>query len=206
MVNGISGSHVDLGLPMFVQLKGSEDQSKATTGMTGLVAYKVGNSVLGGQSYANPGTGFNADSRHLESSVIAAHFFGFVFVEGQFGSVSASDVNFQDWSGLRSQVRVGIDTQVETLFLHLTHREFGSMSDSAAYVGFEIANTEFKTDTYAFSTSLLTKVGHHSVQGTTGSIDWTAALNLNSGVAFNIQLTLGSSAESKAALNLSLDR
>jgi 1-acyl-sn-glycerol-3-phosphate acyltransferase len=46
----------------------------------------------------------------------AAHSFGFVFVEGQFGSVSASDVNFQDWSGLRSQVRVGIDTPVGALF------------------------------------------------------------------------------------------
>lgn len=55
MVNGISGSHVDLGLPMFVQLKGSVDQSKATTGMTGLVAYKVGNSVfLGGSIICKP--------------------------------------------------------------------------------------------------------------------------------------------------------
>ncbi len=56
MMNGVSGSHVDLGLPVYVQLKGSMDQGKSTTGMTGLVAYKLGNSVLGViQSYANFG-------------------------------------------------------------------------------------------------------------------------------------------------------
>ena len=207
MVNGISGSTVDLGLPIYVQLKGSVDQGKSTTGMTGLVAYKLGNSVLGViQSYANSGTGFNTDSRQLESSIIAAHSFGLVFVEGQFGSVSASDVNFKDWSGLRSQVRFGVDTPFGAPFVQLTHRDFGSTSDTAGYVGFEIATTEFKADTYSFSTSLLTKVGHHSIHRTTGSIDWTAALNLNSGVAFNTNLTLGSALESKAAFNLSLDR
>ena len=207
MMNGVSGSHVDLGLPVYVQLKGSMDQGKSTAGMTGLVAYKLGNSVLGViQSYANSGTGFNSDSRQLESSIIAAHSFGLMFVEGQFGSISASDVNFKNWSGVRSQLRLGIDTPYGAPFVQLTHRDFGSTSDTAGYVGFEIANTEFKADTYAFSTSLLTKVGHHSVHGSTGSIDWTAALNLNSGVAFSTNLTLGSTFESKAAFNLSLDR
>ncbi len=206
MVNGISGSQVDLALPMYVQLKGSAD-SKSTTDMTGLVAYKLGNSVLGViQSYANSGTGFNTDSRQLESSIVAAHSFGLMFIEGQFGSVSASDVNFNNWSGIRSQVRLGIDTPFGAPFIQLTHRDFGHTSDTATYVGFEIATTEFKADTYAFSTSLLTKVGHHSVHGNTGSIDWTAALNLNSGVAFTTNLTLGSASESKAAFNLSLDR
>jgi hypothetical protein len=90
--------------------------------------------------------------------------------------------------------------------VQLTHRDFGHTSDTAGYVGFEIANSEFKAESYAFSTSLLTKVGHHSVHGATGSIDWTAALNLNCGVAFNTHLTLGSALESKAAFNLSLDR
>lgn len=208
MVNGISGSQVDLGLPMYVQLKGSLDHGKSTTGMTGLVAYKLGNSVLGVvQSYSNSGTGFNAYSRQLESSVIAAHsFVGLMFVEGQFGSVSATDVNFKNWSGVRSQVRLGVDTPFGAPFVQLTHRDFGLTSDTAGYVGFELATTEFKADTYAFSTSLLTKVGRHSVHGATGSIDWTAALNLNSGVAFNTNLTLGSTLESKAAFNLSLDR
>ena len=207
MVNGVSGSRIDLGLPVYVQLKGSMDQGKSSDGMTGLVAYKLGNSVFGVvQSYANSGTGFTADSRHLESSIIAAHSFGLMFVEGQFGSISASDVNFKDWSGVRSQLRLGIDTPFGAPFIQLTYRDFGHTSDTAGYVGFEIANTEIKTDTYAFSTSLLTKVGHHSVHGATGSIDWTAALNLNSGVAFTTNLTLGSAAESKAAFNLSLDR
>jgi hypothetical protein len=207
MMNGVSGSHVDLGLPMYVHLKGSMDHSKSTTVMTGLVAYKLGNSVLGIiQSYANSGTGFTADSRQLESSIIAAHSFGLMFVEGQFGSISATDINFKNWSGVRSQVRLGIDTPVGAPFVQLTYRDFGHTSDTAGYVGFEIANTEFKADTYAFSTSLLTKVGHHSVHGATGSIDWTAALNLNSGVEFTTNLTLGSATESKAAFNLSIDR
>ncbi|QOL19708.1 hypothetical protein [Candidatus Bodocaedibacter vickermanii] len=206
-VNGVAGSQVDLGLPVYVQLKGSVDQDKSTTGMTGLFAYKLGNSVLGVvQSYANSGAGFSADSRQLESSIVAAHSFGLMFVEGQFGSISTTDVNFNDWSGVRSQVRFGIDTPFGAPFVQLTHRNFGHTSDTAGYVGFEIANTEFKADTYAFSTSVLTKVGHHSVNGATGSIDWTAALNLNSGVAFTTNLTLGSALDSKAAFNLSLDR
>lgn len=206
-VNGVAGSQIDLGLPAYVQLKGSVDQDKSTTGTTGLVAYKLGNSVLGViQSYANSGTGFNTNSRHLESSIVAAHSFGVMFVEGQFGSVSATDVNFNDWTGVRSQVRFGIDTPFGAPFIQLTHRNFGHMSDIVGYVGFELANTEFKADTYSFSTSLLTKVGHHSVHGATGSVDWTAALNLNSGVAFTTNLTLGSALESKAAFNLSLDR
>ncbi|MDP3936152.1 MAG: hypothetical protein Q8Q56_04110, partial [Alphaproteobacteria bacterium] len=63
-VNGVSGSKIHLGLPMVVQLKGSVNQANSTDGMTGLVAYKLGNSVLGViQSYANSGTGFNPDSR-----------------------------------------------------------------------------------------------------------------------------------------------
>jgi hypothetical protein len=207
MVNGVSGAQVDLGLPMYVQLKGSVDQGKSTDGMTGFVAYKLGSSVLGViQSYANAGTGFTSDSRLLETSVIAAHSFGVFFVEGQLGSISATDVNFKDWSGVRSQVRLGIDTPFGAPFVQVTHRDFGHTSDTAGYVGFEIANSEFKAESYAFSTSLLTKVGHHSVHDATGSIDWTAALNLNSGVAFTTHLTLGSAAESKVAINLSLDR
>ena len=190
-VNGVAGSQIDLGLPVYVQLKGSVDQDKSTTGMTGLITYKLGNSVLGVvQSYANSGAGFSADSRQLESSIVAAHSFGLMFVEGQFGSVSATDVNFKDWTGVRSQVRFGIDTPFGAPFIQLTHRNFGHMSDTVGYVGFELANTEFKADTYAFSTSALTKIGHHSVHGATGSIDWTAALNLNSGVVFTTNLTL----------------
>jgi hypothetical protein len=206
-MNGISGSQVDLGLPMYVQLKGAMDQGKSTDGVTGLVACKLGNSVVGViQSYANSGAGFSSDSRHMESSIVAAHSFGAAFVEAQFGSVSATDVNYKDWSGVRSQVKLGIDTPFGAPFVQLTHRDFGKSSDTAAYIGFEIANAEFKADTYAFSTTLLTKVGHHSVHGATGSIDWTAALNLNSGVAFNANLTIGSSTESKAAFAISLDR
>ena len=191
---------------MYVKLKGAI-QGKSTDGATGLVAYKLGNSVLGIiQSYANYGSGFSSDSRHMESSIVAAHSFGSAFVEAQFGSVSAVDVNSKDWSGLRTQLKIGIDTPFGAPFVQLTHRDFGTTSDTAAYIGFEIANAEFKADTYIFSTTLLTKAGYRSVHGTTGSIDWTAALTLNSGIAFNTNLNLDSAAESKAAFNVSLDR
>ncbi|MDP3936150.1 MAG: hypothetical protein Q8Q56_04100, partial [Alphaproteobacteria bacterium] len=63
--------------------------------------------------------------------------------------------------------------------------------------------TEFKTESYAFSTSVLTKLGHHSAHGATGSIDWTAALNVKSGVAFTTHLTLGSSTDPNAGFNVS---
>jgi hypothetical protein len=45
-VNGVSGSKVDLGLPMYVQLKGSVDHGKSTNLTTGTVAYKLGNTWL----------------------------------------------------------------------------------------------------------------------------------------------------------------
>jgi hypothetical protein len=207
-MDGISGSQFDLGLPIYVQLKGSMHQGKSMDGVIGLVAYELGNSVVGIiQSYTNSGAGFSSGSRHMESSIVAAHSFGAAFVEAQFGSVSATNVNTKDWSDLRSQVKLGIDTPYGAPpFVQLTHRDFGSTSDTAAYVGFEIANAEFKADTYAFSTNLLAKAGHHSAHGATGSIDWTAALTLNSGVGFNTNLNLSSAAESKTAFNVSIDR
>jgi hypothetical protein len=206
-VNGVSGSKVDLGLPMYVQLKGSVDHGKSTNLTTGTVAYKLGNTVVGAiQSYANSGTGFGSEGRQLETSIVASHSFGSFFIEGQLGSVSATDVRFKDWSGIRSQVTVGVDTSWVSPFVQVTHRDFGNTTDTATYAGFQMDISELNADTYAFSTHLFTKVGHHSVHGLIGALEWSGSLTLTSGVSFTSHLTLGAAAEPSAALNLTLDR
>jgi hypothetical protein len=206
-VNGMSGSHVDLGLPLYVQLKGSVDHGKSTNLTTGTVAYKLGNTVVGAiQSYANSGTGFGSEGRQLETSVVASHSFGSFFIEGQLGSVSATDVRFKDWSGVRSQVTLGVDTQWMSPFVQLTHRDFGNTTDTATYAGFEVDISELNADTYAFSTHLFTKVGHHSVYGMTGTVEWSGSLTLTSGVSFTTNLSLGTMAEPSAGLTFTLGR
>jgi hypothetical protein len=206
-VNGMSGSHVDLGLPMYVQLKGSVDHGKSTNLTTGTVAYKLGNTVVGAiQSYANSGTGFGSEGRQLETSVVASHSFGSFFIEGQLGSVSATDVRFKDWSGVRSQLTLGLDTAWVSPFVQLTHRDFGNTTDTATYAGFQMDISELNADTYAFSTHLFTKIGPHSVHGITGIVEWSGSLNLNSGVSFTTNLSLGTAVEPSAGLNFTLDR
>jgi hypothetical protein len=206
-VNGISGSHVELGLPLYVQLKGSVDHGKSTNLTTGTVAYKLGNTVVGAiQSYANSGTGFGSEGRQLETSVVASHSFGSFFIEGQLGSVSATDVRFKDWSGVRSQVTLGVDTQWVSPFVQLTHRDFGDRTDTATYAGFQMDISELNADTYAFSTHLFTKIGHHSVHGLTGALEWSGSLTLTSGVSFTTNLSLGTMAEPSAGLTFTLDR
>ena len=196
-MNGVTGAQIDFGLPVYVQLAGDVDQSKTTEGVTGLVAYRFGNTAIGAiQSYANA-----SNAHHTETSVVTAQSLGNMYIEGQLGTISV-----KGGSGMRSQVRLGVDTSYGMPFVQLTHRDFGSTTDAAAYVGFELANAEFKADTYAFSTTLLTRVGHHSAQGVTGSVDLNAALNLKSGVGFNASLSIGSTVESKAAFNMSIDR
>jgi len=206
-VNGVSGSHVDLRLPLYVQLKGSVDHGKSTNLTTGAVAYKLGNTVIGAiQSYANSGIGFGTDGRQLETSVVASHSFGLVFIEGQLGSVSATDVRFKDWSGVRSQVTVGLDTAWISPFVQLTHRDFGDRTDTATYAGLEMDLSELNADTYTFSTHLFTKVGQHSVHGLTGAVEWSGSLTLTSGLSFTTNLSLGTTAEPSAGLTFALDR
>lgn len=206
-VNGVAGSHVDLRLPLYVQLKGSVDHGKSTNLTTGTVAYKVGNTVVGTiQSYANSGAGVGTDGRQLETSLVASHSFGPVFLEGQLGSVSATEVRFKDWSGVRSQITLGVDTAWGSPFVQVTHRDFGDKIDTAAYAGFEMDLSELKAESYTFSTHLLTKVGHHSVYGITGAVEWSGSLNLSSGLSFTSHLTLGTAAEPSAGLNFILER
>lgn len=206
-LNGISGSKADLGMPLYVQLKGSLNHGKSTNLTTGAVAYKMGNTVFGAiQSYANAGVGFGLDGRQLETSIVASHNLGSLFIEGQLGSVSATDVRFKDWAATRSQLTLGLDTDWFSPFVQVTLRDFGDKTDTATHAGLDIDLSETKADTYSFSTRLLTKIGHHTVHGATAMLEWSGSLILNSGVSFTSNLAVGTAAEPSAGLTFALNR
>jgi hypothetical protein len=222
-MNGVAGQSVELGLPLFVQLKGDVSSAKATEAATGSVAYRLGNTVIGAiQGYANSGAGFGIDSRQLETSVVASHSFGSFFVEGQIGSVSATEVHTSNWSGLRSQVTLGLDTTFVSPFVQVAHRQLDrsglNLNETTAYVGLDAEVAKLAADTYSIDTRLLAKAGYGSknwsanskdlgsTTGFSGSVEWSTSLNLNSGVSFGTNLSLDTLAGSSAALNVSLDR
>jgi hypothetical protein len=161
------------------------------------VAYRFGNTVVGAiQSYANA-----SNTAHTETSMVAAQLLGNMYLEGQLGSVS-----FEGGSGMRSQVRVGIDTPYGMPFVQLTHRDFGAKSDTAAYVGLEVSSLEIKTAEYTLSTHAMAKVGRHSDKGNVGAIEGTAKLSFRDGLAIDTQLTLESQASPKLSLNVSFEQ
>jgi hypothetical protein len=206
-VNGVPGSHIDLGLPIFVQLKGSVDQGKSTNLTTGTVAYKLDTTLIGAiQTYSNSGSGFGIDGRQLESFVVASHSFGSFFIEGQFGSIAATEVHFKDWSGSRAQLTVGVDTSWVSPFVQVSYRNLNDQPDTAVYGGLEVDLSELKTDGYTVSTHLLTKAGYSNVKGTTGALEWSGTLTLNSGLSFSTNFTIGTAAEPSAGLTFKLDR
>jgi hypothetical protein len=223
-MNGHQGTQLDLGLPLFVQLKGSVDGGKSTDTTTGSVAYRLGNTVIGAiQAYANSGNGFGLDGRQLETSVVASHSFGGFFVESQLGAVSANNVHTADWSGVRSQVTLGVDTQFVSPFIQVAHRQLDrnhtyALNDTAAYVGLDVEIAGLTTDAYRIDTRLLTKVGvgskdwtHGSkavgsTTGFEGSVEWSGSLTLNSGVSFSTNLGLDTVAGSAAKFNISVER
>jgi hypothetical protein len=197
MVNGVSGLQVDWRLPMYIQLKGEVDHSKTTDGITGLVTYRFGNTVVGIiQSYANE---FNAP--HTEASMIVAQSLRNMFVESQLGSVS-----FDKGSGIRFQMRVGVNTPHVMPFVQLTHRDFWSKSDTAAYVGLEVPTIEFKTSEYTFNTQWLAKIGHQREKGSIGTFEGIAKLFFSQGLTVDTQLTLGSNDSTKLSLNVSFEQ
>ncbi len=222
-MNGVAGQSIELGMPLFVQLKGDVSSAKATEAATGSVAYRLGNTVIGAiQGYANSGAGFGIDSRQLETSVVASHSFGSFFVEGQIGSVSATEVHNSNWSGLRSQITLGLDTEFVSPFVQLAHRQLDrsglDLNETTAYVGLDAEVAKLAADTYSIDTRLLAKAGYGSkawslgsndlgsTTGFSGSVEWSSSLNLNSGVTFSSNLALDTVSGSSAAVNVSLDR
>jgi hypothetical protein len=223
-VSGVNGDTVTLGLPLFVQLKGSVDSGKSTEAALGSVAYRLGNTVVGAlQAYANRGVGFGLEGQQFESSVVVSHSFGAVFLEGQMGSVSASDVHFSDWSGLRSQVTLGLDTVYVSPFVQVTYRQLDrgghhQLKDTTASVGLDMDIASLSGDTYHIDSRLLTKVGYGEkawsqgskdlgrVTGLQGSVEWSASLNLNSGITFSTSLGLDTVLGSNAGITVRLEQ
>jgi hypothetical protein len=223
-VNGVAGQAVDLGMPLFVSLKGDVSGAKATEAATGSVAYRLGNTVIGAiQGYANSGEGFGLEGRQLESSVVASHSFGGLFIEGQAGSVSAANVHNSDWNGVRSQLTIGLDTSFVSPFVQISHRQLDrdgihQLNETAGYVGLDMEVANLAADTYSFNTRLLTKVGYGekswsngskdlgSTSGVRGSVEWTGGMNLNSGISFSTNLGLDTLSGSSAGLKVSLER
>ena len=223
-VNGVAGQAVDLGMPLFVQLKGDVSGAKATEAATGSVAYRLGSTVIGAiQGYANSGDGFGIEGRQLETSVVASHSFGGLFIEGQAGSVSAANVHNSEWSGVRSQLTLGFDTSIVSPFVQISHRQLDrdgihQLNETTGYVGLDMEVANLTADTYSVNTRLLTKVGYGehawsngskdlgSTAGVRGSVEWTGGMNLNSGISFSTNLGLDTLSGSSAGLKVSLDR
>jgi hypothetical protein len=196
-VNGVAGSQVDLELPVYVQLAGDVDPSKTTEGVTGLVAYRFGNTAMGAiHSYANA-----SNAHHTETSVVAAQSLGNMYIEGQLGTVS-----FEGGSGMRSQVRLGVDISYGMPFVQLTHRDFGSTTETVAYVGLEVSALEYKATDYTMSAQLIAKAGHHSVKGSVGSIEGSAKISFSHGLSVDTQVSLGSNTSSKLSLNVAFEQ
>ncbi|MCP5322395.1 MAG: hypothetical protein H6492_00045 [Candidatus Paracaedibacteraceae bacterium] len=223
-MNGVQGKSIEVGLPVFVQLNGNISGNKTTDKLTGSVAYRLGNTVIGAiQAYANSGAGFETESNQLETSVVMSHNLGSFFIEGQLGMVSADNVHTSAWSGLRSQLTLGLDTAYVSPFIQISHRQLDKdsayhLNDTTAYLGLDMDIASLTADTYALTTRLTTKVGYGekhwndtdtdlgATRGVTGSVAWSASLNLNSGVSFTTNLNLDTASGSNAGLNITLNR
>ncbi|MCP5322573.1 MAG: hypothetical protein H6492_00995 [Candidatus Paracaedibacteraceae bacterium] len=148
---------------------------------------------------------------------------GSFFIEGQLGMVSADNVHTSAWSGLRSQLTLGLDTEYVSPFIQISHRQLDKdsayhLNDTTAYLGLDMDIASLTADTYALTTRLTTKVGYGekhwkdtdtdlgATRGVTGSVAWSASLNLNSGISFTTNLNLDTASGSNAGLNITLNR
>ena len=222
-LNGVSADRIDLEMPLFVELKGNITSAKTTDALTGSVAYRLGNTVIGAiQAYANSGAGFGTEGHQLETSMLVSHNVGAFFIEGQLGGVSGDQVHISDWSGMRAQVTVGVDTQFVSPFVQVTHRqldrnEMFALNETAAYIGLDMDIGAIKTEAYTLNSRLLSKVGYGalnwnegskflgSTTGFSGSVEWSGALCLNSGVRFNTHLNLDATSKVSIGLHVSVE-
>jgi hypothetical protein len=206
-MNGVSAGKVEMVLPIFIALKGKIDGARSTAGTSGTVAYKLGNTVFGLiQAYANTGDGFEVVSHQSETSVAVSQSLGSVFLEGQVGYIVTQNVHNADMSGNRYQLSVGFDTQYVSPFVQVVYRDFGAVNNTAAYVGAELNLDKLTMDSYSLDMSLTAKAGYDSKKEFVGSAEWSASLNLNSGISFKTDLTLGTNEGSAYGLNASISR
>jgi hypothetical protein len=163
------------------------------------------------------------EGRQLETSMLVSHNVGAFFIEGQLGTVSADQVHISDWSGMRAQVTVGVDTQFVSPFVQVTHRqldrnEMFSLNEIAAYVGLDMDIAAFKTEAYTLNSRLLSKVGCCALNwsegskflgattGFSGSVEWSGTLSLNSGISFSTHLNLDTTSKVSTGLQVSVER
>lgn len=206
-INGASPGKIEMALPISINLKGKIDGAKSTAMTSGSAAYKLGNTVFGVvHAYANKGEGFESNSHQFETSVAISQSIGNVFIEGQAGYVGTQQFHTVDMSGNRYQLSIGFDTQYVSPFLQVAYRDFGTISDKAAYIGAEVSIERLKADIYNLDMSLNAKVGRDSKSEFTGSLEWSASLNLNSGVMFKTDMTLGTNEGSTFGLTANLNR
>jgi hypothetical protein len=223
-VNNSSGSRIELEMPLFVQLNGNVSDNKRTNAVNGSIIYRWSNTLLGiVQGYANNGKGFEAKSGQLETSLLASHSFGTFFMEGQIGKVSIADVYSRDWSGYRSQLKLGIDTKFASPYIEVALRQLNrddsfKLNETSGYIGLEMEIADLQADAYSLSTHLTTKIGYGSknwllgtsVYGTTsevlGSLEWSGSFNLNNGACFKANLNLGITGGSTFGIQGSLTR
>jgi hypothetical protein len=206
-MNGVSAGKVEMLLPISVSLKGKVDGAKSTTGTSGTVAYKMGNTVLGiVHAYANAGEGFEVDSRQTETSIAVSQSIGNVFIEGQLGYIGTHEVHSADMTGNRYQLSVGFDTETVSPFVQVAYRDFGKQSDAAAYVGAELNIDSLKTEAYVLDMNLNAKAGVNSKTEFTASLEWSGSLSLNNGISFKTDLTLGTTEGSTFGLTANLSR
>lgn len=224
-LNGYAGDKLNLNLPVTINLKGSVESSKSIH-TTGSIATKFGNTLVGmNTTYINTGSGFNAESRHTETSVMVAQQFGAAFAEVQLGSVNAKDVNKADFNGSRTQLTLGVDTTYITPFVQLTHRNLdrqgtlftSNVLDTTVALGAEVGVAHHQTDAYVVDVHLTGKVGYNNKRWTAlgrhlgtdtdivGSFDMTGALKLNTGLSFSSHLSFGSAAGTSVGLSFTIE-
>ncbi len=224
-LNGQRSEKVIFNVPLFVKLDGFVESEKSINA-TGIVATKLGNTIVGiSYAYANDGVGFLSNSFQSETSIIASHSFGALFIEAQFGAVNAENVKKSDFSGNRTQITLGFDTTHISPFVQVLHRSFergglvrSQALDTMVSLAIDMALVNYAADTYTIDTYLTAKAGFAREVMTgpdlnlgnsskfNGSLEFSGTLSLNSGVSFSTNLEFGRVNASGASLNMSLSR
>jgi hypothetical protein len=178
-INGVQGAYLQNSLPVHLKIKGRMN-STLQGNMQGTMSFKSGNTVVGGVfGYSTEGEHFSHDGRQMEGSLLLSQSYHGLFLEGQFGVVSAKGVHGKEWNILRNQITVGWDLPLVTPFVQLSIHNHEHKNCTSAFVGVEVGAFNYTTDSYQYSQSLVAKVGMNgeTIFGLDGR------LNLSEGVA-----------------------
>ena len=206
MLNGVAGGYAPLSLPVYVQLKGTIENSKETKDLTGTVMYKLNNTLVGMiHGHANTSNNTFTSLNHNESSVVISHSFGKAYLEGQAGFIQ-STINQQNVSGDRYQLSAGYDFEYFTPFVQASTRNLNAVNEHFVQAGCEVDVANLVTDLYKLSTRMTLKGGYHSFKGTVGSVEGTFEFGLNSGVTIQTGFKLFNNNDSAAKICVSFEQ